>query len=239
MGIIIFFFIALLVPIFFISKNPKISLMQKSLMIFSVIVVSVGILCYVFITGFERGRDPKILDYEIESQNNDSLELQKLVRDVYKWRETENSKPDFDVYLNDKNDTIYAGLDSKMHKERLKELSKTNLFSQEFLDNYNKIATNIDEKMKKKSAIYYVGELPPFGNDANPWCNCQDNPDNYSSKNLISKEIMLILSGLGATILNIKPKLKRKIAFGKFPISKVLILINFLNNKRWLAFSSS
>lgn len=179
MGIIIFFFIALLVPIFFILKNPKISLMQKSLMIFSVIVVSVGILCYVFITGFERGRDPKILDYEIESQNNDSLELQKLVRDVYKWRETENSKPDFDVYLNDKNDTIYAGLDSKMHKERLKELSKTNLFSQEFLDNYNKIATNIDEKMKKKSAIYYVGELPPFGNDANPWCNCQDNPDNY------------------------------------------------------------
>ncbi|MNJ01584.1 hypothetical protein D3C73_1612620 [compost metagenome] len=27
-----------------------------------------------------------------------------------------------------------------------------------------------------------MGELPPFGNGANPWCNCQDNPDNFWEK---------------------------------------------------------
>jgi len=40
--------------------------------------------------------------------------------------------------------------------------------------------------------VYYVGELPPYGNDANPWCDCQDNPDKYWEKikiqNLIIKD---------------------------------------------------
>lgn len=116
---------------------------------------------------------------EISDKKNDSLELQKLVRDLYKWSETKNSNPDFDVLQKEKTDTIYANLDLNSHKQRLKELKETNLFSNQFLDNYNKIAVTIDEKMRNKSLVYYIGELPPFGNDANPWCNCQDNPDNY------------------------------------------------------------
>lgn len=116
---------------------------------------------------------------EILNPKNDSLELQKLVRDLYKWNETKNSNPDFDVLQKEKTDTIYANLDLDAHKQRLNELKETNFFDKEFLDNYDKIGVTIDEKMRNKSLVYYIGELPSFGNDANPWCNCQDNPDNY------------------------------------------------------------
>ena len=44
----------------------------------------------------------------------------------------------------------------------------------DFLDNYNRIALTIDQELKSKSIEWLIGELPPFGNDANPWCNCQD-----------------------------------------------------------------
>lgn len=122
----------------------------------------------------------------------DSLELQKLVRDLYKWNETKNSKPDFDVLQNEKTDSIYANLDLESHKEKVKELKETNFFTKEFLDNYDKIALTIDGKMRNKTLVYYIGELPPFGNDANPWCNCQDHPDNYweilTIKKLIIKD---------------------------------------------------
>ena len=26
---------------------------------------------------------------------------------------------------------------------------------------------------------YFVGDLPPYGNDSNPWCDCQDNPEKF------------------------------------------------------------
>ena len=116
---------------------------------------------------------------EIPNTQNDSLELQKLVQDLYRWNETQNSNPDFDVVQKEKTDTVYANLDLKKHNERLQELKETNFFAKEFFDNYNKIALTIDEKMRNKTVVYYIGELPPFGNDANPWCNCQDHPDNY------------------------------------------------------------
>ena len=116
---------------------------------------------------------------ETSKTKSDSLELQKLVRNLYKWNETKNTEPDFDVLQIEKTDTVYANLDLKRHKERLKELKKTSFFANEFIENYNKIAVTIDEKMRSKSLVYYIGELPPVGNDANPWCNCQDNPDNY------------------------------------------------------------
>lgn len=116
---------------------------------------------------------------EIPDTKNDSLELQKLVQDLYQWNETKNSNPDFDVVQKEKTDTVYANLDLKKHNERLQELKETNFFAKEFFDNYNKIALTIDEKMRNKSVIYNIGYLPPFGNGANPWCNCQDHPDNY------------------------------------------------------------
>lgn len=71
------------------------------------------------------------------------------------------------------------GLDLEMHKKRISELKQTGFFASEFIDNYNKLALSIDTDLKNKKIEWLVGDMPPFGNDANPWCNCQDNPDNY------------------------------------------------------------
>jgi hypothetical protein len=43
-----------------------------------------------------------------------------------------------------------------------------------------------------------VGELPPFGNDANPWCNCQDVPDDELDPwNFIEVEVISLGSDRG------------------------------------------
>lgn len=108
----------------------------------------------------------------------DKQEIESLIRKAYQWIETKNNSSDFDPFSNKKGDK-YIGLDLAAHKKRLEAMKKTNFFSQQFLDNYNKIALKIDSNLKNKKTEWLVGELPPFGNDANPWCNCQDYPDEY------------------------------------------------------------
>ena len=116
------------------------------------------------------------------TSTNDTSELEKLTKKLYEWNETKSSQIDFDPLQKEETDTIYTRIDLARHKQRLKELKETCFFANQFLDNYDKIALTIDEKMMNKSIVYYIGELPPYGNDANPWCNCQDNPDNYWKK---------------------------------------------------------
>ncbi|HQR00689.1 MAG TPA: DUF3828 domain-containing protein, partial [Ferruginibacter sp.] len=33
--------------------------------------------------------------------------------------------------------------------------------------------------MRSGKTTWLTNDLSPFGNDANPWCNCQDYPDDY------------------------------------------------------------
>ena len=108
----------------------------------------------------------------------DKQEIESLIRKAYQWIETKNNNTDFDPVTNKKGDK-YTGLDLTAHKKRMEALKKTNFFSQQFLDNYNKIALKLDANLKNKKIEWLVGDLPPFGNDANPWCNCQDSPDDY------------------------------------------------------------
>lgn len=108
----------------------------------------------------------------------DKQQLETLLRKTYEWVETKNSNNDFDVVENKKGDK-YIGLNLKAHNKRLEELKKTNFFAQEFLDNYNKIAIKIGDNLKTKKMEYFVGDLPPYGNDANMWCDCQDSPEQY------------------------------------------------------------
>ena len=106
--------------------------------------------------------------------------IQKLVQDLYEWNETQNSGDDFAPLEN--NDSIYEGLDLKLHEKRMEKLRESHFFTEEFLENYNKSALGIDKKLRNKSLEWYVGDLPPFGNDASPWCNCQDNPEQFWKK---------------------------------------------------------
>jgi len=109
---------------------------------------------------------------------NDKQQLETLIRKTYEWIETKNLVSDFDPVENKKG-TQYVGVNLKAHNKKLSELKNSNFFSQQFLDNYNKIALAIDANLKNKKTEWLVGDLPPFGNDSNPWCNCQDYPDAY------------------------------------------------------------
>lgn len=123
------------------------------------------------------------------SSNTDEENLLKLTRNLYDWHETNSSKSDFEP-ISDEQDSAYVGLDLEKHKKRLTELKKTGFFAADFLKNYDKIALSIDADLKNKKMEWLVGDMPPFGNDANPWCNCQDNPDNYW-KTLTIKDLEL------------------------------------------------
>lgn len=104
-------------------------------------------------------------------------QIQNLIRQVYKWQESQ--KPSNNDMIADSKDSIYIGFNLDQLKLDIEELKTTGFFSNEFIDNYYKIFTTLDRKLRNKEIEWLVGDLPPFGDNVNPWCNCQDNPDNY------------------------------------------------------------
>lgn len=129
--------------------------------------------------------------------SDDKANLRELIRRVYEWHETKSSAYDF-VPLADNKDSAYVGLDLEKHGHRLTELKQTGLFSDRFLDNYNKIALTIDEGLKSKKLQWLAGDGPPFGNGADPWCNCQDVPyDSPDPWSLIDTEVVNLESDQG------------------------------------------
>jgi hypothetical protein len=108
----------------------------------------------------------------------DSADLRALVVKLLKWAEADKIG-DFKALQKNQKDTIFTGIDWNAHQERVAELEKTNFFTKGFIDNYQKIALHLDQELKKNKTKYAVGDLPPYGNDANEWCNCQDFPYNY------------------------------------------------------------
>lgn len=115
---------------------------------------------------------------------NDSIALVELTKKLLKWAE-KDSEGDFNPLKNKSTDSIYSEIDIPLHKKRLKELKNTNLFSKDFIANYDKIALKINSEFKNGTLKWNVGELPPFGFGASPWCSCQDFPDDFLNKTRI------------------------------------------------------
>jgi hypothetical protein len=119
---------------------------------------------------------------KVDNRENDSIALLHLTQNLYEWKDGKSKGKDF-VPVQDKNaDSIYPGIDMALHKLRLEELQHTNLFSKDFINTYNKIAIKIDQEFKSGTLVWNIGELPPFGSGADPWCNCQDVPDDFLNK---------------------------------------------------------
>jgi len=111
----------------------------------------------------------------------DKIEIQKLIREVLIWADSDNSI-DLLPVTSGKNDSIYTGFDKDELKQNITKLTNSNLFSKEFIENYNQIILTLDKKLKNNDFEYgpwYVGDMPPFNfsSDVNPWCQCQDNMD--------------------------------------------------------------
>ena len=124
-----------------------------------------------------NNKTASVKEEKTSSSEEDIEQIQNLIRQVYKWHEAqEYSNNDM---LTDSKDSIYIGFNLDQLKLDFEELKATNYFSTEFIDNYYKIFTTLDKKLRNKEFEWLVGDVPPFGGDVNPWCNCQDNPDNY------------------------------------------------------------
>ena len=108
----------------------------------------------------------------------DKIEVQKLIREVLIWADSDNSI-DLLPVSSGENDSIYTGFDQDKLKQNITRLTKSNLFSKEFIENYNQIISTLDQRLKNNDFEYgpwYVGDLPPFNfsSDVSPWCHCQD-----------------------------------------------------------------
>ena len=112
---------------------------------------------------------------KISSLSDEKIKIKTLIKKVFKWTDSKNSISVFPV-LTDSKDYYVIGLDHDLHKKDLETLRKSNLFSLEFINNYNKIVLTLDKNLKNgKYEQWLVGELPPFyfANDYNPWCYSQ------------------------------------------------------------------
>lgn len=133
-------------------------------------------LIWIFISGFAPVN-------AVKNTNNiyfdgDKQQIETLVQKAYEWIQTKKTQNDFDVIANKKGDK-YVGLNIKTHNKIVEELKKSNFFAQQFIDNYNKIGLKIGDNLKTGKLEYFVGELPPYGSDSDPWCDCQDNPEAF------------------------------------------------------------
>ena len=108
----------------------------------------------------------------IVAMTQTTTDVERLVKNVLLWSDTTS----IDLLPVIKKGNIYNGIDTIMVNQGIIQMQKTNLFSEQFIDNYKKLIYTINERLHNR---YYddwlVGDLPTFSfaNDLNPWCNCQ------------------------------------------------------------------
>jgi coproporphyrinogen III oxidase-like Fe-S oxidoreductase len=111
--------------------------------------------------------ESKFENLETSDKSKDKEEISKLIRQLYKW-EDKNQITIGQTAITDENEEIVVGLDTIKNLEFIDQFRKTNLFSEEFLNNYQKIVKTLDQKFKTKEIEWLAGDMPPFGNGANP-----------------------------------------------------------------------
>lgn len=101
--------------------------------------------------------------------------IENLIRQVYIWHEDQNHA-DYICVTKDSTNSYFVGLDLDDVEYNLDQMRKSNLFSEEFIENYNAIYQEINTKLRSNQLTWIVGTQAPFGNGGDPWCNCQDVP---------------------------------------------------------------
>lgn len=142
--------------------------------------------------------EKRTADDEVTDAQKDKEEIQKLMQQVLRWSESNESIVLLPA-LTDNKDSIYIGFDLNKLKVNLVKLRETGFFTNEFIENYNHIIQNLDRKLRNKEfELWFVGDLPPFkfANDINPWCLCQG----YSSNDFHDIEIINLNSKSGELI---------------------------------------
>lgn len=109
-----------------------------------------------------------------DSTTEDKKEMRDLVIRLLKWHENNDVFEGF-VPIYNETSRLAIGMDLKALQEALDNLTESNFFDKEFINNYSNIVTSIDKKIKNREIVFMDGDMPPYAG-ANPWCNCQDYP---------------------------------------------------------------
>ena len=107
--------------------------------------------------------------------------LTALIQNMYKWKETQAKQGDF-IPKEDPSSDLYVGLDVEEHQRRISELEQSGFFSPIFLERYHAQAIQIHTALLEGQTEWQVGYRSPFVNGTDPWCQCQDTPENYWEK---------------------------------------------------------
>jgi hypothetical protein len=114
------------------------------------------------------------------SVTSEKEQIKNLIRKTLHWAHTKDVIPLLPVKSDSKKNLV-IGLDLVKHKQNLNTLLKTNLFSSEFINNYNQIILTLDKGIKNgKYEPWLVGDLPPFvfgdQGEVDPWTLSADYP---------------------------------------------------------------
>lgn len=135
---------------------------------------------------------------KVETSTDEKEQIQNLIRQALNWADSKKSI-DLLPVIADSKDSLYLGFDLELHKQNLDKLRQTNLFSTEFIENYNQIILSFDKGLKNgKYEQWKVGELPPFNfsSDVDAWTLSQDVPyDNPNPFDFVEVKLLDINKG--------------------------------------------
>jgi hypothetical protein len=125
----------------------------------------------------------KVIVKEITTANqtsNDSIELTKLIREVYEWHNTEFLE-DFPYKYAEKQDSIFIGIDWVKYHENIQIFKQTNFFSDEFLKTHKNVAKTLDLSIKKADIAWRNSNdgISLWDTNADNWCGSQDYTEKY------------------------------------------------------------
>jgi hypothetical protein len=150
------------------------------------LIISVALLLFVF----NSCNNLPLNDTQGAKNNDDSIKITNVIKDVYKWYSKEGSQVYFDIIVKD---SFQIGLDTMKLITSLDKLKSTNYFSSDFINNYEKIGKAVDDKLHTGK---YYNEINFNFQDADVWTSSQD--DEWDLwKNLKIKD--LIINGDYAT----------------------------------------
>lgn len=107
----------------------------------------------------------------------DKLEMVKIIRSVVDFDLNNTIDIDLLPAIADEKDSIYIGFDFQKLEITAQQLRNTGFFSETFIDNYKRIITDLDKRLRNNElGVWDMRDMPPFGFAAGygPFCNCQD-----------------------------------------------------------------
>lgn len=104
---------------------------------------------------------------------DDFEEIELVIRKVMKWSSENETFLGFQPIYDE--DRRVVAMDMQVLEDAVKIFKKTNLFDEEFTDNYKKLIESLDHRIKTEDITWEKDGMLPYA-QADPWCNCQDIP---------------------------------------------------------------